>query len=246
MTSYSYHAIYINQKRYGSYSGLDEEKDKEVRDRIINQREKAKHEDRNVLYLIETHLFLHCETEIYATKENINFLLAYANWLVVLNDVADMCYFADTEAYIEITSEYVVDTLSDEQHSEKMDNLHHRVYSYSDGLKRNADIDCKYIEKVKETIKGDIGLDFQSFIDALSYFSHSFSNEIVDKIGSNVFRGAYNELLNDFLMQTDGAITKEEAIGIFNYLVVAFENLKTENEKTDFYLPIGKRRTRDT
>ena len=68
------HDIYINQKRYGSYSGLDEEKDKEVRDRIINQREKAKHEDRNVLYLIETNLFLHCETEIYATKENINFL----------------------------------------------------------------------------------------------------------------------------------------------------------------------------
>ena len=51
---------------------------------------------------------------------------------------------------------------------------------------------------------------------------------------------------NDFLVQMNGAITKEEAIGIFNYLVVAFENLKTENGKTDFYLPIGKRRTRDT
>ena len=46
---------------------------------------------------------------------------------MVLNDVADMCYFADTEAYIEITSEYVVDTLSDEQHSEKIDNLHHMI-----------------------------------------------------------------------------------------------------------------------
>lgn len=118
-----------------------------------------------------------------------------------------------------------------------------RYGSYSDGLKRNVDIDRKYIEKVKETIKEDIGLDFQSFIDVLSYFSNLFSDEIVDKIGSNVFRGAYNELLNDFLMQMDGAITKEEAIGIFNYLVVDFENLKTENGKMDFYLPIGKRRT---
>ena len=61
-----------------------------------------------------------------------------------------------------------------------------------------------------------------------------------------MFRGTWNELLNDFLVQMNGAITKEEAIGIFNYLVVAFENLKTENGKTDFYLPIGKRRTRDT
>lgn len=78
-----------------------------------------------------------------------------------------------------------------------------RYGSYSDGLKRNADIDRKYIEKVKETIKEDIGLDFQGFIDVLSYFSNLFSDEIVDKIGSNVFRGAYNELLNDFLMQME-------------------------------------------
>ena len=56
------HDIDINWKRYGSYSGLDEKKDKEVRDRIIDQREKAKHDDRNTLYLIETNLYLHCES----------------------------------------------------------------------------------------------------------------------------------------------------------------------------------------
>lgn len=240
------HDISINGKRYGSYSGLDEKKDKEVRDRIITQREKAKRDDRNVLYLIETNLFLHREVGIMAMPDNINFLLAYANWLVVLNDVADMCYFADTEAHIEITNEYIVETLSDEQHIEKLDNLSHRVYSYSDGLKRNSDIDDKYLEKVKETIKEDIGLDFQNLVDALSYFSYSFSDKIVNKIGSNVYRGDWNELLGDFLMQMNNAITEKKAKRIFNYLVVAFENLKTENGKTDFYLPIGKRRTRDT
>lgn len=102
------HDIDINWKRYGSYSGLDEKKDKEVRDRIIDQREKAKHDDRNTLYLIETNLYLHCESETLATIDDINLLLAYANWLVVLNDVADMCHFADNEAYIEITDEYLI------------------------------------------------------------------------------------------------------------------------------------------
>ena len=108
------HDININWKRYGSYSGLDEAKDKEVRDRIIEQREKAKHDDRNTLYLIETNLYLHCESGTLANRDDINLLLAYANWLVVLSDVADICYFADNEAYIEITNEYVVDTLADE------------------------------------------------------------------------------------------------------------------------------------
>ena len=240
------HDININWKRYGSYFNLDEKKDKEVRDRIIDQRENAKRDDRNVLYLIETNLYLHCESKTLATRDDINLLLAYANWLVVLNDVADMCYFADSEAYLEITDEYVVDTLSDNHDDEEINGLYHRVYSYSEGLKRNHETDSKYLEKVKETFKEDMGVALQDFLDILSYFSYSFSGEIVKKVGNNVFRAPMKELLSDFLMQMNGIITEEDATSLFNYLEVSFQNLKTENGKADFYLPIGKRRTRDT
>ena len=220
------HDININWKRYGSYSGLDEQKDKEVRDRIIDQREKAKHDDRNTLYLIETNLYLHRESETIATKNDINLLLAYANWLVVLNDVADMCYFADNEAYIEITDEYVVDTLSDDHDAEELNGLHHRVYSYSDGLKRNHETDSKYLEKAKGTLKEDMGFDFPSFLDVLAYFSYSFSDAIVKKIGNNVFRAPMKELLDDFRMQMNDVITEEDAIKLFNYLMVDSQNLR--------------------
>lgn len=240
------HDIAINWRRYGSYSGLDEKKAKEVRNRIIDQREKAKHDDRNALYLIETNLYLHCESETLATRDDINFLLAYANWLVVLNDVADMCHFADNEAYIEITDEYVVDTLAGDQEAEALNGLHHRIYSYSGGLKRDHETDSKYLEKVKETFKEDMGFDLTDFLDILSYFSHSFSEKIVKKIGNNVFRAPMKELLRDFLAQMNNVITEEDAATLFNYLVVSSQNLKTENGRTDFYIPIGKRRTRDT
>ena len=70
-----------------------------------------------------------------------------------LNDVADMCYFADNEAYIEITDEYVVDTLSDDHDAEELNGLHHRVYSYSDGLKRNHETDSKYMKRQREHLK---------------------------------------------------------------------------------------------
>lgn len=223
-----------------------EKKDKEVRDRIIDQREKAKHDDRNTLYLIETNLYLHCESETLATIDDINLLLAYANWLVVLNDVADMCHFADNEAYIEITDEYVVDTLADDQDAEALSGLHHRIYSYSGGLKRDHETDFKYLEKVKETFKEDMGFDLTDFLDILSYFSNSFSETIVKKIGNNVFRAPMKELLRDFLEQMNNVITEEDAATLFNYLVVSSQNLKTENGKINFYLPIGKRRTRDT
>lgn len=189
---------------------------------------------------------MHHESETLAIRDDINLLLAYANWLVVLNDVADMCYFADNEAYIEITDEYVVDTLSDDQDAEELNGLHHRIYSYSEGVKRNLETDSEYLEKVKETFKEDMGFTFPDFLDILSYFSYSFSEEIVKKVGNNVFRAPMKELLSDFLMQMNGVITEEDATNLFNYLVVTFQNLKTENGRVDFYLPIGKRRTRDT
>lgn len=239
------HDININWKRYGAYSGLDEEKDKEVRDRIIDQREKSKHDDRNVLYLIETNSYLNSKSEIHATTDDINFLLAYANWLVVLNNVADMCYFADDEAYIEITDEYVVDTLPDDQDDEESNNLHHRIYSYSDGLKRDKKTDINYLEKVKGVFKEDTGFDFQNFLDVLSYFSYSFSEDIVKNEGSNVLRASMKDLLSDFLAQMNGAITEEDARNLFDYLVIVSQNLKTVGGKEDFYLPIGKRRTRN-
>jgi hypothetical protein len=91
-----------------------------------------------------------------------------------------------------------------------------------------------------------MGFDFSSFLDVLSYFSYSFSDAIVRKIGNNVFRASRKELLNDFRMQMNEVITEEDATKIFDYLAVDSENLKTVNGDTDFYLPIGKRRTRAT
>ena len=39
----------------------------------------------------------------------------------------------------------------------------------------------KYLEKVKETFKEDMGFDLTDFMDILSYFSNSFSETIVKK-----------------------------------------------------------------
>ena len=121
-----------------------------------------------------------------------------------------------------------------------------RDSSYSGGLKRDHETDFKYLEKVKETFKEDMGFDLTDFLDILSYFSNSFSETIVKKIGNNVFRAPMKELLRDFLEQMNNVITEEDAATLFNYLVVSSQNLKTENGKINFYLPIGKRRTRDT
>ena len=130
-----------------------------------------------------------------------------------------MCYFADNEAYIEITNEYVVDTLADDQNAETLEGVHHRIYSYSEGLKRDHEIDCKYLEKVKETFQEDMGFAFIDIMDILSYFSYSYSETNAKKIGNNVFKAPIKEVLRDFLGQMNNAITEDNASILLNYLM---------------------------
>lgn len=239
------HAININWKQYGAFTNLDKEKDKEIRDRIVKEREDEKFDDRIVLYLIETILYLNSETGLCANNDVIKFLFAYARWLVLLNDVADMCYFAEKDAHIEITQEYVVDTLSNDESLEGINNLLHRVYSYSEGLNRNKEIDVEYLKKTIDAFRNDVGFELGSLNDVLTYFSLSFTERVVKKVGTNVFQISEKNFLEDFRKQTDNGFNENELKIIIDYLTLKLEKLKTISEKEDFYLPISKRRTRD-
>lgn len=239
------HDINVNWKRYGAFTNLDKEKDKEIRDRIIKEREDEKFDDRIVLYLIETILYLNSETGLYANNDVIKFLFAYARWLVILNDVADMCHFAENDAHIEITQENVVDTLSNDESLEESNNLLHRVYSYSEGLNRNKETDVEYWKKTTDAFKEDIGFELRSLNDVLTYFSLSFTESIAKKVGNNVFQISEKNFLEDFREQIDDSLNEDEVKKIIDYLTLRSEKLKTVSEKEDFYLPIGKRRTRD-
>lgn len=238
------HDINLNHKRFRLNENIDEDKSKEVREKIIAVREKAKHDNRNVLYLIETNLFLDRDAKKIAITNDICFLIAYANWLVVLNDVADMCHFSDKEAYIEITEEYVVNILSDEDGGNAITGLQNRIYKYSDGIARKKEIDLQYYEKVKVSLSTNLGFDFNLFMVLLSYFANSFSNTIVKYCGANVYRATFEKVIDDFQTKIGGNISRDDIERIFCYLCLDVSQLKTINETADFFLPISNRRNR--
>lgn len=238
------HSIYINRARYGSYQNLDVKKDIEVRERIINQREESKHEARKVLYLIETNLYLNKESNIEPENDSILFVLAYANWLIVLSDVADMCYFTQDEAYVEVSEDFTVDTIpfnTEEENSE----LLKRIYDNNSGLSRDKVIDINYLEKVKISFEKDTGLNFETFLGLLIYFSRGFDEQIVQKIGFNVYSSYRDDLLKDFINIIDLPIELSDANKYLEYLIIGEKKLKTINDKVDFYLPIGNKSDRD-
>ena len=238
------HNIYINRARYGSYQNLDVKKDIEVRERIINQREESKHKARKVLYLIETNLYLNKESNKNPENDSILFILAYANWLIVLSDVADMCHFTQDEAYIEVSEDFTVDTKPFNT-AEENDKLLKRIYDNNSSLSRDKEIDINYIEKIKISFKEDTGLNFDTFLDLLIYFSRGFDEQIVQKIGFNVYSSSRDILLNDFINKIDLSIELSEANQYLEYLIIDVKKLKTINDKADFYLPIGNKNERE-
>lgn len=238
------HSIHINRARYGAYQNLDLKKDIEVRERIINQREESKYEARKVLYLIETNLYLNNESKIEPENDSILFVLAYANWLIVLSDVADMCYFTQDEAYVEVSEDFTVDTIPFNTEEENNELLK-RIYNNNIGLSRDEVIDSSYFGKIKISFAEDTGLDFEIFLGLLTYFSRGFDEQIVQKIGFNVYSSSRDILLNDFINIIDLSIKLSEANKYLEYLIIDEKNLKTINDKADFYLPIGNKNDRE-
>ena len=238
------HEIGINRIRYHSYHDISSETEVELQNMIIQNREQAKKDDRNTLYLLETNLFLRNSSNAHATADDIRFLLAYANWLVVLNDVADICYWVDCEASVEITDEYLVNTIQEKLDVDEYSYLK-RVYENESGLHRNESIDEKYIRKIEESFKGDLGFEFGLFVDILTYFSSECEKYTPQVVGENIYLSKRDLVLSDILMHTNDKYAPDEIDRALNYVSIETDSLKTVNGKEDFYLPIGRRRERN-
>lgn len=161
----------------------------------------------------------------------------------MLSDVADMCYFTQDEAYIEVSEEFTVDTIPFNTEEENIELLK-RIYDNNSGLSRDKVIDTKYLEKIKISFEKDTGLDFEIFLDLLTYFSREFDKQKVRRIGFNVYSSSRDVLLNDFMNKIDSSIELSDINKYLEYLIIDEKKLKTINDKADFYLPIGNKNDR--
>ena len=123
----TYNEVYVHRRRIDAFSNLDEKVLEEVQMKTINDREAGKHNLRVLLYFIETNLFLERDIERKITKEELSELLAFSNWLVVLNDNADICHFTEDESHINVNFDYVVDTLDENNEKPYGQNQYYMV-----------------------------------------------------------------------------------------------------------------------
>lgn len=237
------HEVLLHRKRYESIYDVKESCRDQIAKNIIHLREEAKHNSKVVCYLIETLLFLSQKGSKTISNEHVQYLLAYANWLVVLSENADMCYFTDDEAFVEVSSEYVIDVESKRtDHFKAGNELAKRMYDNPGYIERDSEADKEYFEKVQVAFEKDTGVPLAIFLSLVFYL------ETGGKIGGEIFyRGNvlcfYEEdIIKDFC--SIQACPFEIAQTALASICIYTDNLKTKNGKTDFYLPIGEKEKR--
>lgn len=237
------HEIMIHRRRYDGFDDIKDAVKVEVSQNIINQREEAKHNARTASYLLETALFNREKGKAILSNEKYQYLLAYANWLVVLSDNADMCYFTEEEVFVEVTGEYLIDVEANREPEHKLGSeLAKRMYDHPGHFERDKDADNTYFEKVKQAFESDTSVPLEVFLAFVYYLETGgkVDNEIFWK--GNVLCFWKDDLIDDFIsIQKCSRKLAEKALDM---ICIDPNKLKTKNGKSDFYLPIGEKEKR--
>lgn len=246
MYSNCIHTINVHRRRYDSITNVTPEVLKEVRQKIINEREKERSNARTILYMIESNLYLKRSEEEKISQDKLDSLLAFTDWVIILSDNADICYYTEDEAHITIDFEYVVENVLD---LNVEDNYNKRVYEKNGYTILNDDEDKKFFIYVKDSFEQESGVNFNLLFDFCRFLQLEFTKCTYTQLSSNVYeideeivKYKFKELIDSI----DGEKYYEEQIqSILNFLTIDSNKLKERNGKTDFYLPINERENRN-
>lgn len=243
------HGVIINLKRYSSFKDLDPIVQEEFEEKTRSIREEFRRNLRTAQYLLESNLAIqHRNMTSICKKDEFEYLLAFADWLVVLQDNADTCYFTDFDVLIDIDSEYKVDTIFSEYSVQQYEEMLLRKYGQEDYLIKQDEEDKEFLIKCSRAFYEDTGVDLGTLISFLEYLQL----EVVDKpfvkeIYPNVFEAQPDDIIDDFLKlfleSKDDNLEKIEKS--LQFITIDCNKLKFLSGTTHDILPLWEREKRD-
>lgn len=221
------HEEFITQKMiHGNDDYIQEDISEANWKKNIIKREETKNKIRYLLYLIEFNLkFGNKErTGKKVTLTNVNELLAYADWFVVLQDNADTFHWKMDTSSIEITHQYLVNTNFTDDTLEKYQKLTHRIYKTPKFISNKV----PYLFENEELLNAffmDFGFSFDSFIKVLGILFDNGDGKQHREISSDVVLFESKELLDIISKEIPELDSKEEAIKVLESLTVNLDEL---------------------
>lgn len=249
----SYYAFQRNQvilqrKRLLSFSGLDEETQKEFEQQARQSRETGRRYARMSQYLIECNLAaIHTSTDKKCSAEDFNILLAFADWLIVLQDSADLCHHTEWDVQVSIDEEYLVDPVYEDNVIDAYEKQLLRKYSLEEYSIKNDELDRQYLEKSFSAFQKDTGISFTALITLLEYLELTVTESCHAKeIYPNVYKMNRVELINDLVESLeDDSISKQSFEAALRFITLEEGSLKTVAGKTHSVVPVWEREKRN-
>jgi len=243
------HEIIINLKRYSSFTDLDPVVQQEFEEKTRNIREEYRRNLRTAQYFLESNLAIqHLDYISDCKKDEFENLIAFADWLVVLQDNADTCYFTDFDLSINIDSEYKVNTVLPEFSELQYEQMLLRKYKQEDYMIKNNETDKEYLIQCANAFLEDTGVEIGTLISLLEYLQlEAVEKPFVEEVYPNVFEAPKDNLINDFIElfiePKEGDLEKAEKA--LNFITLDCDKLKFLNGTIHDILPVWDREKRD-
>jgi hypothetical protein len=241
--------IFLNAKRYNAFTDLDESVQHEFEEKTRSTREEYRRNAGTITYLLESNLFVkHIDTTQKCSKEDFNYLLAFADWLVVLQDDADMCHFNDPNFTISVDMDYKVTPVLSDEIQMQYGNLLLRKYNTTDYHIKSDTIDESFLKQSAEAFKKDIGVDLGLVLTLVEYMQLGITQDGVAKeVYTNVFAVKKDELEKVFFdLLEEKKYTLNDVTKALDFLIIDPTLLKTISGSAPHdVLPIWEREKRD-
>ena len=239
---------YSNLEGYSLSNEIEDLQKENSKQKLFHLRERNKGFQDALVYLIETNLYLDTERG----TENINNFelekaIAFAKWLVILQNNSDLCYHTDSKTKLIILNDYQVNVELGKEYSNKHDFVRRRMYESTRYAIKGSEEDHDFIEKIFEGFKSDTGVEFRVLEAVMKQlYECSFPNETVR------FREAYPNVI---VINKEDAIKDYEAFVIrqtetemvqkaYEFLTIDSRELKRLDGKDHPILPIWDRKQR--
>ena len=241
------HGVSVHLQRYHAFGHLDTDARLAFERDTRNLRQQCRRNVETACYLIETNLSISRNSAgKKGSSQELMFLLAFADWLVVLQENADLCHYNDEDVFFTIDSEYRVNTEMEDQKQEQMDEWTARRYNSEEYHIKGDDIDKEYAERVQRAFIEDTGINLVELFDFLSFMCHDVTySKRVTEIQPNVYRMSVDELVNEYQARfSEDAPSIQNIQAIIEFLTIDKERIKAIGETNYELIPIWEREKR--
>lgn len=216
--------------------------------KIIDAREDNKQMQVALQYLIETNILLTDKrSSNIPTTEDVEELVAYSHWLVVLQTQSDICFHTSSDTHFIILDDYRVNVEIGEKYESLLEMMKFRSYENGNIELLYDQMDKEFLDKTINGFLNDTGIEFRVLISVLKHLmvSDFIENDVnYSEIKPNVIIINKQDLIKDYFNIILEDISEEMVNKVYDYLTISPSKLKTiENEKFRV-LPIWERKKR--